>query len=223
LLGGPASIAAMGQIGIGLINNIGNDRPVDTMPGELTIRLTDAIQDEAKLDQQATFGIEQKQKNKVLNDIENNRVQALNAVTSTTGGDGTAMTAIRGAAVDKNNAQIDLAAKDEMIKNQKLGVAVAAGARADQLATTKAEYKRKMFEDTYNAFQQNQEANGQLINAGITNFVGNLGQKSLVKELAAMKDNNTVDYEKAAKAAISEETPAAKRKRLEAELLALPK
>jgi len=221
LLGGPASIAAMGQIGIGLINNIGNDRPVDTMPGELTIRLTDAIQDEAKLDQQATFGIEQKQKNKVLNDIENNRVQALNAVTSTTGGDGTAMTAIRGAAVDKNNA--DLAAKDEMIKNQKLGVAVAAGARADQLATTKAEYKRKMFEDTYNAFQQNQEANGQLINAGITNFVGNLGQKSLVKELAAMKDNNTVDYEKAAKAAISEETPAAKRKRLEAELLALPK
>ncbi len=193
LLGGPASIAAMGQIGIGLINNLGNDRPVDTMPGELSIRLTDAIQDEAKLDQQATFGLEQKQKNKVLNDIENNRVQALNAVTSTTGGDGTAMTAIRGAAVDKNNAQIELAAKDEMLKNQKLGVAVAAGARADQLATTKAEYKRKIFEDSFNAFQQNQEANGQLINAGITNFVGNLGQRKLVKDLAAMKEKNSIN------------------------------
>ncbi len=76
------------------------------------------------------------------------------------------------------------------LKLQKQGIAQDKQAYLDSLIGNKTEMSRRLFNDKMNAFTQNQTAGGNLVGAGIKNYLG--GQRYNA-ELAAMKNTANIE------------------------------
>lgn len=157
-VGGPAALAAIGQFGLGMYQDIkAGKRPKDKIDGAILSQLGDAMNDrgwDPAVEAAANDRIELNRRADVLN------------INNMSGGDtGTALANATAASNTANRAIVDLAKEKE-------GIRMAKAQRADQLATTVAGMKRNIFQDDLSAFHDNQKASGDLIQAGISNYIG---------------------------------------------------
>ena len=176
-IGGPAGVAALGQMGLGLITSIGEERPIDSVSPELMTRYFDAVHDESQAEIDAKEGFSAAEWAKINSQIEANRVQTMNDIVSS-GGAGNA-SQLRALSTDKNKALIDAKIASEGVKLQKKQFAIGVSSRADQMGAAIDQRRRQIFTDNARAFEQTQEASADLINAGLGNFINNLAYQSL--------------------------------------------
>jgi hypothetical protein len=179
-MGGAAGIASLGQLAIGIMGNINEERPVDSVSPELMTRYFDAVHDESKADLDAKEGFSASEWSKINSQIETNRIQTMNDIVASGGGGNASQ--LRALSTDKNKALIDANIASEGVQLQKRQFAIGVSARADQLGSSINESRRRIFTDSLTEFQQNQEASADLINAGLGNFINNLAMRSLEKE-----------------------------------------
>jgi hypothetical protein len=182
-LGGPAGMASLGQMAVGLIHSETNQRPLDHVSPELMLAYKDAIATKTELSNEADYGLGEKVKVSAKNEIEANRLQAMNDIVAVTSGQG-ANASLRQLAQDKNKAVVGLEIADAETKLKKKQIAMAAGEQVGNLANAIDQRRRKIFEDDFTDYQQNAAASADLINAGLTNFVNNLAYQKGEKDRA---------------------------------------
>jgi len=186
-LGGPAGLASLGQVAIGLIHSEATERPLDHVSPELMLAYKDAIATKTELANEADYGLSDKVKVSAKNEIEANRLQAMNDIVAVTSGQG-ANASLRQLAQDKNKAIVGLDIADADAKLKKKQLALAAGDQVASLANSIDQRRRKIFEDDSLDYQQKSAANADLINAGLTNFVNNLAYQKGEKDRAAREE-----------------------------------
>lgn len=186
-LGGPAGLASLGQVAIGLIHSEATERPLDHVSPELMLAYKDAIATKTELANEADYGLSDKVKISAKNEIEANRLQAMNDIVAITSGQG-ANASLRQLAQDKNKALIGLDIADADVKLKKKQLVLAAGDQVASLANSIDQRRRKIFEDDSVDYQQKSAANADLINAGLTNFVNNLAYQKGEKDRAAREE-----------------------------------
>jgi hypothetical protein len=158
-LGGAGGLLGLGQAAIGLVQSARNKRPVDTVDPLLVQRRDQAIAE-------SMYGFEPQELSAAKQDIATQRSNVFGMIKETAGGDvGAASANARLAALDANKAALNLSAADVRMREQKKS-------RADALTQNVAESKRRIFQDSMTAFQQNQAASSELIGAGISNIFG---------------------------------------------------
>jgi hypothetical protein len=158
-LGGAGGLLGFGQLVTGMVQSARNKRPVDTVDPLLVQRRDQAIAE-------SMYGFEPQEMSAAKQDIATQRSNVFGMIKETAGGNvGAASANARLAAMDANKAALNLSAADVRMREQKKG-------RADALTQNVAESKRRIFQDSMTAFQQNQAASSELIGAGISNIFG---------------------------------------------------
>lgn len=160
-LGGVAGIASLGQTGLGLAQLYGRKRPVGQVDAQLLKQQSEALNE-------AKTGLSPEENAIARQDIENTRRADVKNIIGLSGGSaGTALSNIGAAGSRANRGLLDLGVKDQQLKRAKQQ-------RADTLTGEVARNKRQLLLDDLNAFNQNQQAAGQLTQAGLSNFFGSI-------------------------------------------------
>lgn len=102
------------------------------------------------------------------------------------GDTGLALAASRESAIDKNRGIIGLAAQEEGVLNQKKQFAAS---RGDAVINEQS----KQWQSQNDRFVMNQQAAGQLLNTGITNFIGATNYSKYMHDLTSAQKDNTMD------------------------------
>lgn len=160
-LGGVAGLLSFGQTAFGLGNLISQGaRPSFITDPTLVNRRDEAIAD-------ARSGIDPAVEAAAKDSIELNRRAEMDSIKQMTGGDaGTALANQGAATTNANRGVLNLLAEKERIRTQK-------NLRADNLTGAVTAENDKKFDYSNKAFYDNQAANAELMQAGISNFIGN--------------------------------------------------
>lgn len=170
-IGGPAALAALGQVGVGVLANIGNVRPVDSIAPESLVAYAQTTKYNNDMKERAGYGFTDTEMAQIMNNLESNRVQASNTVLgSGTAGGNLAM--VRQLAQDKNKAVVDATVQSASFQDQKIQQQGVSQQMMNAVADGIAQKRRKLFEDDLNDYMQTEAASSELIRAGITNYIG---------------------------------------------------
>lgn len=178
-LGGAGGLLGLGQVAVGMIQSAKEKRPIDNVDPLLVQRRDEAIKE-------SMYGFEPQEMSAAKQDIATQRSNVFGMIKETAGGNvGAGSANARMAALDANKAALNLSAADVRMREQKKG-------RADQLTQNVAESRRRVFQDSLGAFQQNQAASAELIGAGLSNIFGAIqaGQNQKASDERADKYGN---------------------------------
>lgn len=178
-IGGAGGLLGLGQVAVGMIQSAKEKRPIDTVDPMLLQRQQQAIAE-------AQYGFEPQALSSARQDIATQRSNVFGMIRESGAGNVGATSAnARMAAMDANKAALDLSAADARMREAKQG-------RADMLTQNVAESRRRVFQDSFGAFQQNQAATAQLIGAGLSNIFGAIqaGQNQKAADERAAKYGN---------------------------------
>lgn len=193
-LGGTTGLLSLAQLGTGIGTSLAHKRPKYELDTDFLNRVKDSVASEK-------YGLSPAEKEGLLTDLTLRERNLKRYASEISGGDAaTAFAIAKDAQANTARSLIDVAAKDAEIMRQKK-------ARTDALTLNKAGMGRQQFEDDLRAFDQNQMAAQKLIDAGISNFVGNKqyqdAQKKMDERLATYGTAdffNPEDYMKAYRA-----------------------
>ena len=201
-LGGLAGIASLVQAGTGLTNAIiaGNqtediiDRfPQDNVPLNLLTDYSNARAEAARAKGRAQVGLTAAEKALANNSIE----QAYRTTVANAKDGGAGASLRRLGAKDKYDAILKLAAVDAGASDQRFQIAENVEQRADAMSNQLTGYKRRMYEDQkqkwgteLNRSTQIEMASGELMQAGISNFIQNLSAKEIERIRTENMGNN---------------------------------
>ncbi|MCC7514542.1 MAG: hypothetical protein IT212_07600 [Bacteroidia bacterium] len=147
-------------------------RPVDQLDPEYAAAIAGSQARAGRAQKEAAFGLTPEERRLAESGIESNRqVDVANIVNQSGGSGGTALANIRQGSVGANDAITNLNVKDNLLRQQKQAYADQQANYVNSLIGRQAEMKRKLFEDKMGAFQQNQNAGAELVNAGLSNIL----------------------------------------------------
>ncbi len=167
-------ILAAGQVGLGAyqLSQIGA-RPVDQLNSQEVADVGQAVDN-------ARYGLSPLELSKVEADLELNRRNTNASIISQSGGDaGTALANMKVAQLTKNQGLVDLGIENQNVMQQKQRY-------RDSVVSNLAEKNRRLFDDKMHAFDQNEAAAGDLMNAGISNLVGSFKEDKWLQQLDKM-------------------------------------
>ena len=165
--------------GMNLVNR--SKRPVDTIPLELKVRLAAATGDEATARKEAMSGLDPQTKQSVMDNLELAKRTDFAQIDQSTGHSPISETLKRVSANNKYRSIVQLAVADEEARNNKKVIAQSAAARTDSLAGDVSNYKRLLFDDKKEEFNQSQQSGAQLINAGLSNYFQGMKTRQQIK------------------------------------------
>lgn len=155
------SAIGLGQsaLGLGLLLDKNNKRPVDSLAPAFQSQLAASIA-------QSKYGYTPEQKSLLNEQQIEGRNNALGAVYNAAGGNGAvALNNARQVFNDSYKSKLATASDDEMLRLQKMN-------QANGMSQQDQEYRRRLFGDNMNKFQQNQAAYSNLVGAGLDNLIG---------------------------------------------------
>jgi len=159
-------------------------RPVDKLDPDFLSRIDAAKARALTAEKEAMYGMTPEEKfllNQQSQGLANQqRATARNQFASGSGG--TALGLERMAINDAYGRGLMTKVQDKNLQLQKQAIAADRAATVDQLVGAKAEMNRRLFNDTMNAWQQNQQSGAQLLGTGLANMVG---EARFQKELQA--------------------------------------
>lgn len=147
----------IGQAGIGLASALGKKRPIGTISPELSEEYQRAVTE-------SQYGLSRPERSALEKSITAGRLNAVEAIKATTTSPAGQYALVQNILSEGNRARLNIEATNQALKRQK--VAMRTG-----LAGTLDARRRQLFEDKLRAFEQNQAASGQLLQAGISNIV----------------------------------------------------
>lgn len=158
---GTEDILAAGQIGLGITSLFkSGDRPVDKIDDAFNQAVEQAREE-------STYGLDKATLALYGKRIETARRGAVGLAAQTSGADPTRANAVaRAATNDYADNLLKMASADANTRLQKQGYAA-------RLTGQRAQMKRRLFEDSMNAFDQNQMAGADLLSSGIENLFTN--------------------------------------------------
>lgn len=163
---------AVGQMGMGLLTTLTNGkRPEREVPAELM-----AIADQAKQD--AEFGISATERNLLEGAIEENFSETNAAVRSGSAQTQQAAKLMAGANKDKSASNIALINEKEKARK---------GLYSDSLQKDIASIKQKKYDDELTAFLDTEAAGANLLDAGVSNFVGSQEMRSMTDRMRKLE------------------------------------
>lgn len=165
--------------GMNLVNR--SKRPVDTIPLELKVRLAAATGDEATARKEAMSGLDPQTKQSVMDNLELAKRTDFAQIDQSTGHSPISETLKRVSANNKYRSIVQLAVADEEARNNKKAIAQSVAARTDSLAGEVSNYKRLLFDDKKEEFNQSQQSGAQLINAGLSNYFQGMKTRQQIK------------------------------------------
>jgi hypothetical protein len=160
----------LAQTGLGLYAMSGEKRPTYQQDADLL-----SATEQAK--QQAQYGFDPTTASAFKRDTESALANQRSFAGQIAGQNAQTARAYSAAATkDYGRSMIDFYAQDARTKMEKQN-------RMDNLIAQKAAYGRKAFEDKLTAFEQNQQAGSELLNAGIENILGSQNAKRRQAEM----------------------------------------
>lgn len=170
------------------------NRPKDSVPLEMRVRLADAMGDEATAQKEAMTGLDPVTKQMTLDNMELAKRTDFAEIDQSTGGTPLSEILKRVSSNNKYRAIASLASVNEQVRAQKDARADNLNARTDALAGGVSNYKRGLFEDEMKAFDQSQTAGAALINAGMANYFQNRSTAEQRKKDRALFEKYGITY-----------------------------
>lgn len=170
-LGGSSGLLALAQTGFGLASTLTQKRPVGVVSPELLEGKKDAIATQAEAEAAAKYGLSPENMSQASNAISTNRATDYAEIDASTGNTSAGYGLKRVSSLNAGKNLVDLAVANEAAKMEKKRYANSLKQPIDSFRKDIATEQRNLFLDKLNGYMQRQSAGGELIGAGVKNYL----------------------------------------------------